>query len=259
MGNIGKTKESTRLNINASIAATWVQMIQDAGFTPHVQFAPGLTARSISGFPPGFIPEMLDETTHHSGLREKMRKAKKSGKKIGYGFVLVGEYAHATKMLNVGYRAAKLTSFDTEDGYLYLDIRFQGVVCPNIAIPIECIVDVYAKENSDFGAMALGMPILGVASTVVEVNDGELNVRSIIDMAEPQTAEVSKPILGIVGGTAHRPEDKPEQAVIEPESESENPDPDDYKEDAGVNEEDAIEAGEKIVSLAAARARLRKE
>src|SRR5690606_38192107 len=57
-------------------------------------------------------------------------------------------------------------------------IRITGVACPNIAIPVECIVDVFAKEDMRFGAAGQGWPVFGAIPQLVCLEPDGIVTRS---------------------------------------------------------------------------------
>lgn len=148
----GKPPKAKALFLNSYMVQVWLNIIREAGYTPRVQFCPRLACREIFGFPPHFLADLLKDVD----VSKKRKNLVKSGNHI-----------FNSVPLNLSAAACRKLCVDDSEGYMYIDIRIGGVACPNIAIPIECIVDVYAQEDVTFGAAGQGWPVFGAGSHLV--------------------------------------------------------------------------------------------
>ncbi len=159
------------INVNAYMLSAWLSMMNDTGLVTFIKFAPGITNRPINGFPPGFCEEIMEKNVLVSDLVAKRIKLKRRT-----SFVIYEDTGYATTTLNVTLgRGAKRCVVDFQTGYLYLDIGIKGKPYTNVEIPVECVIDVYARDNLEISTHALGWPVCGREFNLVNINsDREL-------------------------------------------------------------------------------------
>lgn len=240
MGNIGETSKPKNISVNAHMVQMWIHIIREAGLTPYVLFAPGISQRESFGLPRGFVDNLrAADCTNADRVKRKRKKGEKKPQDE-VSVIAIGSRSYGSKPLNVGMRAARMVHVDTENGVLYLDVRINGLACPNIALPIETIVSVYAKEDPNMGSEATGFSVVGMYDAAVNIFKSEVYVTYLDpdvnaaaghyemhgtlpgDWKERFTDEVAarqhRAVIGIVGGTEFK---KPEQSA-EDDSDVEN-------------------------------------
>lgn len=144
--------------LNAMVLKFQIETIREIGYTPWVSYCPALACRSILGLPDSMVGAVTKLSVSVDQFNKNARSRFKDAGAAQFRYV---DKIHGCKSLNLSLYACKYVQVDTASGYLYLDARFAGVAYPNIAIPVECITNVFARDNDDLDFFELGWPTFG--------------------------------------------------------------------------------------------------
>lgn len=225
MGNIGKTKLK-HISINAHMVQMWINIICEAGMTPQLLFAPGIAKRDAFGLPKGFVERLKAADCKNSDRVRLEKREKADGKKVRRA--VIGSHSYGVDSFNVGPNQTRSLHIDTSNGVIYLDLSIGGIPHPHIALPIESIIAVNAREDKYLGSETLGYSVVGIYDTyttvVYDTEDAGVYIQYLDPAAEDAADEYEsskciesaanvmrekaksshRPVMGIVAGTEYR-------------------------------------------------------
>lgn len=151
------TNKNQPISVNAVIVNTWLDLIYRAGYTPYIVIAPLLATRPVTGLPDHILTPLLD-----------FKSVPRRGK--GSSYVQFNNMRMPVTRLNLSLEACRTVLVSDSTGLLFIDTRFNGVAYPDIRIPVECIVDVYAYENRELCASSMGWNLVNAVCSHVTVD-----------------------------------------------------------------------------------------
>lgn len=134
-------------------------MIRELGYTPWIHYCPGLACRDIGGMPE-HLDTLMRKVKIHAGDLNKPESKKVFRDCKSNVFLAPDGYAYAMRSLNLSYQACGFAEVDVTTGYLYMSMAFNGRRYKDIMVPVECIVDVFAKDNDHLSIAELAASIL---------------------------------------------------------------------------------------------------